>query len=84
MVWDFKVKGRGREVRAKRRVFSFEENSICKELVRKGAQLRSSTDGVWVGGGAMTGQMWLHGVYDLALNHECGRNHSNSSSWDED
>lgn len=37
MVWDFKVKGRGREGRAKRRVFSFEENSICKELAQRGS-----------------------------------------------
>lgn len=37
MVWDSKVKGRGREGRAERRVFPFEENSICKELGRRGS-----------------------------------------------
>lgn len=42
MAWDVKFRDKGREGRPSRRVFPFEENSICNDLV-----LRQSRNKVW-------------------------------------
>lgn len=49
------------------------QRACAERELNSGVATKDSTDGVWIGGGARTGQMWRHCTHDLALNHEHGR-----------